>query len=189
MKSSDDSAGAELRIICGPTAAGKSGIALALAAGRGLVIVSADSRQVYREFDIGTAKPSAQERAAVAHRGVDVADPAERWSAARWARDAEQWVDEAGGRALVVGGTGFYLRALVSPLFESPLLDPVRRAALAVFRTQPWISGSNRGFRKVRLNPTPLSHASSPMPASTPSPWLSGAFTPARAHGAVRRAG
>jgi tRNA dimethylallyltransferase len=88
MSSSVDSDGAELRIICGPTAAGKSALALALAARHGLTILSADSRQIYRQFDIGTAKPSAEERARVAHLGIDVADPSERWSAARFATDA-----------------------------------------------------------------------------------------------------
>jgi len=132
MSSSDASAGAELRIICGPTAAGKSALALALAERHGLTLVSADSRQLYRGFDIGTAKPGAGERARVPHRGIDVAEPVERWSAARWAADAGRWIGEAGaGRVLVVGGTGLYLRALVSPLFESPPLDEGRRTALA----------------------------------------------------------
>jgi tRNA dimethylallyltransferase len=132
MSSSGASAGAELRIICGPTAAGKSALALALAERHRLTIVSADSRQLYRGFDIGTAKPGAADRARVPHRGIDVAEPVERWSAARWAADAERWIAAAGaGRVLVVGGTGLYLRALVSPLFDAPPLDEARRAALA----------------------------------------------------------
>ena len=131
MSSSGASAGAELRIICGPTAAGKSSIAMALAARHGLSIVSADSRQIYRGFDIGTAKPDADDRRRVPHHGVDVANPDERWSAARWAEDADRWIAQAGAsRVLVVGGTGLYLRALVAPLFESPPLDQARRAAL-----------------------------------------------------------
>ena len=71
-------AGDSIRVICGPTAAGKSAIALALAARHGALIIGADSRQVYRGFDIGTAKPTAAERATVEHRGIDIADPAER---------------------------------------------------------------------------------------------------------------
>ncbi|MBI1809517.1 MAG: hypothetical protein HYR75_06410 [Gemmatimonadetes bacterium] len=131
MRSSADSAGAELRIVCGPTAAGKSAIAMALAERHGLTIVSADSRQLYRGFDIGTAKPSAADQSRVPHRGIDVADPSERWSAARWSDDATRWIDDAGAaKALVVGGTGFYLRALVAPLFETPPLDAAARAAL-----------------------------------------------------------
>lgn len=140
--------GAELRVVTGPTAAGKSALALALAARHRATIVSADSRQVYRRFDIGTAKPTAEERRAVPHRGIDVVDPTERYSAARWADDAERWIGEtrlAGGDALVVGGTGFYLRALFSPLFAEPALDPARRlelqrelASLATLELRRW---------------------------------------------------
>jgi tRNA dimethylallyltransferase len=126
-------AGGDVRVVCGPTAAGKSAVALALAARHPLVIVSADSRQIYRRFDIGTAKATPAERASVPHRGIDVAEPTERWSAARWADAADAWIREAGdaGRpALVVGGTGFYLRALFAPLFAEPPLDPEKRRAL-----------------------------------------------------------
>lgn len=126
-------AGVRLRIICGPTAAGKSEIALRLADYTGAAIVSADSRQVYRKFDIGTAKPSADERARVPHHGIDEIDPTERYSAARWAVDAEAWLKDArdaGRHAVVVGGTGLYIKALVEPLFSAPDLDPARRAAL-----------------------------------------------------------
>jgi tRNA dimethylallyltransferase len=140
MSSSVDSAGAELRIICGPTAAGKSAIAMSLARRHGLAIVSADSRQIYRGFDVGTAKPSAADRAQVPHYGLDVADPSERWSAARFANDATAWMAKADvERTLVVGGTGFYLRALTNPLHLAPSLDPDAReqldAELARMRT------------------------------------------------------
>ncbi len=131
MNSNGALADADLRIICGPTAAGKSAVAMELAARHGLTIVSADSRQIYRRFDIGTAKPSADDWARVPHLGIDVADPTERWSAARWAADANQAVTAHGAdRTVVVGGTGFYLRALVDPLFDAPVLDATRRAAL-----------------------------------------------------------
>jgi tRNA dimethylallyltransferase len=128
-----DEGGGDLRIIAGPTGAGKSAIALALAERHGALIVSADSRQVYRGFDIGTAKPTAAERERVAHEGVDVADPVERWSAARWAGEAERWIDDATARGqpvLVVGGTGFWLQALVRPLADEPVMDPARRIAV-----------------------------------------------------------
>ena len=118
-----------LAVICGPTAAGKSALAMRLAERHGLAIVSADSRQVYRGFDIGTAKPSPSDRARVRHFGVDVADPRERYSAARWSDEARAWLAEAGD-AVVVGGTGFYLRALTAPLFDEPPLDTARRAAV-----------------------------------------------------------
>jgi tRNA dimethylallyltransferase len=123
-----------LPAIVGPTAAGKSAVALALARAAGAALVSADSRQLYRGFDVGTAKPTAAERGEVSHYGVDVADPAERWSAARWADACEGWVADADARGtppLLVGGTGLYLRALAAPLFAEPALDPARRAALA----------------------------------------------------------
>lgn len=120
-------------VVCGPTAAGKSALALRLAASVGAAILSADSRQLYRGFDVGTAKPTADELARVPHYGIDVADPRERWSAARWADDCERWMAASRARGLaplVVGGTGFYLRALAEPLFAEPPLDPVGRRAL-----------------------------------------------------------
>jgi tRNA dimethylallyltransferase len=129
MSSIDASAGADvapLRIVAGPTGAGKSAIALALAERFGATIISADSRQIYRGFDLGTAKPSLAERARVPHRGIDIADPAERWSAARWAADAAGWIAESaaeGRPVLVVGGTGLWLRALVHPLADEPPMD------------------------------------------------------------------
>lgn len=148
MNSIGASAGAEsgadapLRIIAGPTGAGKSALAMHLAERHGAVLISADSRQIYRRFDRGTAKPTAEEQRRVPHRGIDVADPTERWSAARWAKAAAGWIDEAtaaGRPAIIVGGTGLWLRALVAPLAEEPPMDPARRiamqAALAALET------------------------------------------------------
>ena len=125
---------ADLDIICGPTAAGKSAIALQLAECEPTTVLSADSRQIYRAFDIGTAKPTRPERARVPHRGIDIVDATQRYSAAAWASNARAWIAEsieAGRRPVAVGGTGFYLRALALPLFEEPPLDPERRTALA----------------------------------------------------------
>ena len=133
MSSSDGSDDGSVRVICGPTAAGKSAIAMALAQDRHALIISADSRQIYRGFDVGTAKPPVTDRQLVPHRGIDVADPRERYSAAEWAAQSREWIAEAvalGKTPLVVGGTGFYLRALTEPLFDAPPLDPERRAAL-----------------------------------------------------------
>ncbi len=121
------------RIIMGPTAAGKSAIAMHLAEHYGLAIISADSRQVYRGFDIGTAKPTPAEQERVPHYGIDLLEPAVRYSAHQWASDARRWRADAraaGRDAVVVGGTGFYVRALVEPLDDAPSLDPDRRAAL-----------------------------------------------------------
>lgn len=126
-------AGDRLRIVCGPTAAGKSALALELCAEHDGAIVSADSRQIYCGFDIGTAKPGADECARVTHYGVDVAEPEERYSAARWAREADEWIEcarEIDKTPVVVGGTGLYIRALVQPLFAAPELDAARRAWL-----------------------------------------------------------
>ena len=88
--------GAEpLRIICGPTGAGKSALAFALARAHAVTIVSADSRQIYRGFDIGTAKPSKREQRQLPHRGIDVVAPTERYSAAKWAESVRTWIDVA----------------------------------------------------------------------------------------------
>jgi tRNA dimethylallyltransferase len=127
-------AGARIRVICGPTAAGKTALALELAERFGLSIISADSRQIYRGFDVGTAKPAAQERRGVPHYGLDILDPTERYSAASFARDAERWIaeEDAEGRdVIVVGGTGFYIRALVDPLADSPAFETAQRRTLA----------------------------------------------------------
>ncbi len=120
-------------VVCGPTAAGKTRLALWLAEQADVTIVSADSRQLYRGFDVGTAKPTLAERLAVPHRGVDVLEPTQRASAAWWADCADGWIREtlALGRVpLVVGGTGLYLRALFGDLFDEPPLDETRRVAL-----------------------------------------------------------
>jgi len=122
-----------LRVIVGPTAAGKSALALALARTCGATIVSADSRQVYRGFDIGTAKPTPNELAQVPHVGIDVAEPHERYSAARFATLARAAIADCAARGrdvVVVGGTGFYVRALVDPLFPEPAFDEPRRERL-----------------------------------------------------------
>jgi tRNA dimethylallyltransferase len=133
MSSSDDSAGAETGVIVGPTAAGKSALAMWLAERHPIMIVSADSRQIYRRFDVGTAKPSAEERARVPHAGLDIVNPTERFSAFSWAASAARWVSDArlsGRTPLIVGGTGLYVRALVEPSFWEPEVDPARRAAI-----------------------------------------------------------
>jgi tRNA dimethylallyltransferase len=123
----------ETRVIIGPTAAGKSAVAMELARRFDIALISADSRQVYRGFDIGTAKPSAAERAEIQHFGVDVQDPRDRYSAHAWAVDSIGWMQQAAAvskNVLIVGGTGFYVRALVRPLAAAPALDAGRRSSL-----------------------------------------------------------
>lgn len=121
--------------IVGPTASGKSALALEVARTLGDVeLVSVDSMQVYRGLDIGTAKPTLAERAAVPHHLVDVADPADEWSVVRFqheARAAVAEIEARGKRALLVGGTGLYVQAVVDPFTFPPEDRAVRDAILA----------------------------------------------------------
>lgn len=122
-----------LTVIAGPTASGKTALAVELARQRGGEIVSADSQQVYRYFDIGTAKPSAEELAAVPHHLISVVEPLEPFSAAEYQRRADDAIADitARGRPVfVVGGTGMYLRILLHGLVEAPGADPELRAEL-----------------------------------------------------------
>lgn len=126
-------AGSSVPVIVGPTAIGKTAVALALAALLPIEVISADSRQIYRRLDIGTAKPTRREQQRVRHHGLDVVDPGTRFSAGRFARDAGQWIEAVrtrGNLPVVVGGTGLYVRALAEGLFVEPALDPERRRAL-----------------------------------------------------------
>jgi len=121
-------------VLCGPTASGKTSLALELAGRRTLEVVSADSRQVYRGMDIGTAKASLAERALVPHHLLDVANPDQDFSVADFLPLARQAIDAIGQRQklpLLVGGTGLYLRALTEGLLDLPGANPALRAALA----------------------------------------------------------
>jgi len=127
--------GVDYLCLAGPTASGKSAAALAIATAlaprRAVEIVSVDSALVYRGMDIGTAKPSAAERAAVPHHLIDIVDPAERYSAARFVADAAAAVAairKRGNVPLLVGGTMLYFRALFDGLDALPEADLVVRA-------------------------------------------------------------
>jgi tRNA dimethylallyltransferase len=129
-----------LRYLClaGPTASGKTAAALAIAHAwqhtRPVEIVSVDSALVYTGMDIGTAKPSAAERALVPHHLIDIIDPAESYSAARFVGDAQRLIDEINARGhlpLLVGGTMLYFKALFEGLDAMPAADRAVRAALA----------------------------------------------------------
>jgi tRNA dimethylallyltransferase len=120
-------------VLLGPTASGKSRLAMALAQRFPIEIVSVDSAQVYRGMDVGTAKPSAAERRAVAHHLVDVVEPSEAYSAGRFREDALRAVAaiQAKGRIpLLVGGTMLYYRALAAGMDALPAADPAVRAQL-----------------------------------------------------------
>ena len=132
-------------VIAGPTASGKSAVAVEVAQRIDGALISFDSRQVYRGMDIGTAKPSIEERRGVPHFGFDLVDPGERYSAGAFARAAWRWIDSlfAAGRVpILAGGTGFFLRALTHPMFDEPDAPPVRREAL-----KRWLRGLDDGAR------------------------------------------
>jgi tRNA dimethylallyltransferase len=119
--------------LAGPTASGKSALALALAERMAIEIISVDSALVYRGMDIGTAKPNAAERAAVPHHLIDLIDPREAYSAAQFAADATRLVGEIHARGrlpLLVGGTMLYFKILGDGLDALPAADPALRAAL-----------------------------------------------------------
>jgi len=122
-----------LWVVSGPTASGKTALALELAASLGLEILSMDSMAVYRQMDIGTAKPSAADRARVPHWLIDLVEPSETFDTARWceaAAAALQDVQRRGARALFVGGTPLYLMAFFKGMMRGPAADTALRAGL-----------------------------------------------------------
>jgi len=128
-----DSADPLLVAIVGPTGSGKTALSLAVAERFGGEIVNCDSVAIYREFEIGTAKPSAEERARAPHHLLDILDPEQQMTAgeyARLGREALQEIKSRGKLPIVVGGTGFYLRALLEGLFEGPARSEVLRERL-----------------------------------------------------------
>jgi tRNA dimethylallyltransferase len=129
-----------LLAIVGPTATGKSALAIAMAERFGGEIVSCDSTAVYRGFDIGTDKVPPAEQRGIPHHMVDVVDPTEEYSAARYAREAAAVIRDITARGrlpILAGGTGFYYRALTRGLFEGPSRDePLRRRLERVARVR-----------------------------------------------------
>lgn len=120
--------------ILGPTASGKTALALALARHRPIEIISVDSALVYRGMDIGTAKPTAAERAVCPHHLIDIIEPIEAYSAAQFAQDAERLIHDIHGRGnlpVLVGGTMLYVKALLEPLTDLPVSDASTRARVA----------------------------------------------------------
>jgi tRNA dimethylallyltransferase len=122
--------------LVGPTASGKTSLSLLVAGHLDLEIISMDSRQVYRGMDVGTGKVSLRERDGIPHHGLDIRNPDERYSAGAFSRDCREWMEEIRGRnrvPLLVGGTGFFLRALTHPMFSEPELDQGRMEELRDF--------------------------------------------------------
>lgn len=119
-----------LIVICSPTATGKTQLALDLAETAGGDILNADSLQVYRYMDIGTAKPGIEERSRVPHHLIDVVNPDEEYNAALYAQQARSIIDDLNRKhkpVFVVGGTGLYVRALLSGIIETPPVDETLR--------------------------------------------------------------
>lgn len=143
-----------IAFILGPTASGKTGLAVDLVASGGAEIISVDSAMVYRGMDIGTAKPDAQTLQRAPHALIDIRDPAEPYSAAEFVKDARHEIDrihQSGRLPLLVGGTSLYFRALEQGLADMPGRDPVLRAQLsAEAETYGWVALHRR---LARLDP------------------------------------
>ncbi len=151
-----------LALIAGPTASGKSALALALAERSGGVVINADSAQVYRDLRVVTARPSAEDEARAPHRLYGYRDGAEPCSAADWAADAKAVVAEAHAAGLLpilVGGTGLYIRTLLDGIAPVPAIDPAIRAgvrALPVAEAHGALAGEDPEAA-ARLRPTDTS--------------------------------
>ena len=119
----------------GPTATGKTALAIELACARGdIEIINADSLLVYRHFNVGTAKPTLEERKGIPHHLIDVQSPDTSFTAGDFVRSAHQAIEDIharGKRALIVGGTGFYLKGLLFGVWDAPSADPEIRATLS----------------------------------------------------------
>lgn len=123
----------KLALIAGPTASGKSALAVALAQRTGGTVINADSAQVYRDLRILSARPSAEEEATASHRLFGYIDGATSCSAARWAADARAAIAEShaqGALPILVGGTGLYIRTLLDGIAPVPAIDPAIREAV-----------------------------------------------------------
>jgi tRNA dimethylallyltransferase len=200
---SDSSRAPSPVLLAGPTAIGKSAVALALAGRLGGEIVSVDSMQVYHGLDIGTAKPSAAERARVRHHLVDVAELHQQFSAAEFVRLAQQAVADITARGKVpvlCGGTGLYFKAWLDGLGEAPAADPQLRAGLESTPLAELLreleSGDPDAFARIdRHNPRRVVRAVevlrlSGRPGSVQrAAWIRGASGPATVHCLSREPG
>jgi tRNA dimethylallyltransferase len=147
-----DLAGPLALAVLGPTGTGKSALAIELAVRFGGEIVSCDSTALYRRFDIGTDKVPEDQRRGIPHHLIDVADPAEDYTAARYAREAADailGIDARGRLPIVVGGTGFYFRALTRGLFPGPGKEPRLRARLDAVAARRGSEFLHRALQRV----------------------------------------
>ena len=148
-----------LALIAGPTASGKSALALALAERENGVIINADSAQVYRDLRIVSARPSPHEEARAPHRLYGSRDGADPWSAADWAAAAKQAIEEArrsGKLPILTGGTGLYLRTLLEGIAPVPAIDPAIRGGVRALAVSAAYAALEREDSKAaaRLRPT-----------------------------------
>ena len=149
-----------LIVLLGPTAVGKSDVAIYLASNLNGEIVSADSRLLYRGMDIGTAKPTLKERMQVPHHLIDVADPDETWSLAMFqnaARKAIQEIDECGHLPILVGGTGQYIYAIIDE-WELPKVEPNLKLRASLERWADEVAPEGLYDRLIVLDPVAASH-------------------------------
>jgi len=137
-------------VICGPTGIGKTAVGIELAGKFGGEIISADSMQIYRYMDIGTAKPTPEELAQIKHHMIDIVNPNEDFDAVQFSKQARDRIAEIGTRGLIpfiVGGTGLYIKALLHGLFQSKPVDPQIRNRL---RQEAEENGSGFLFERLK---------------------------------------
>ena len=151
--------------LAGPTASGKTTVAMALARQFPIEIISVDSALVYRSMDIGTAKPSTAERAEIPHHLIDICDPVEAYSAARFAQDAKRLITRIRARGkwpLLVGGTMLYFKALSQGLDDMPSSDPAVRRQIAQEAAEKSCRRCTARCRRWILSPHRASQAKIP---------------------------
>jgi tRNA dimethylallyltransferase len=152
----------KLLIVTGPTAVGKSQLVSELAAELDGEIINADSQQVYRQMDIGTAKPSREERNLIRHHVIDVVDPDEAFNVAMFRQLATASagdIRQRGHRVLLCGGTGLYIKALTRGLFPVPAQDPALRTALNLAAEARGLPGLYQELRRVDPSAASWIHA------------------------------
>jgi tRNA dimethylallyltransferase len=141
-----------LLAVIGPTGAGKTALAIELAETLGGELIGCDALQIYRRFDVGTAKPSAEERARVPHHLVDELDPEDDFTLARFVRRAEQVIESVcarGAQPIVVGGTGMYLRGLLHGIVPAPRVDPALRRRIREMQERRGETAMHRWLQRI----------------------------------------